>query len=296
MNRRHIILLISIIVAFVTTSCSPAYVTAVRNFNKTNKAVAVMILRPQNIYYSNYKNYDDIKGLDTMNVDKKDALLKNKSDFLSHLDNKVINSLFVNNLIAELCRSNLDVYTVEYQKDFDNINNKDKFVIDMRQLEFDEYYDVVHDKYADVTVNIDVNDNSKYVTDTILYNKDNYLNAFSANMWLYYYNPYADTSSFLFATNNVTDYHDGYYYKDYNGDVLYYEDNLDLTYENVEEFLQVVARRYAGYVYDYIINDYINKNYPESVTYPKNLTLHYNIHNGKISLVDKNQRLIEIAK
>ena len=78
--------------------------------------------------------------------------------------------------------------------------------------------------------------------------------------------------------------------------MVYYEDNIDLTYEDVEQFIQIIAKKYAEYIYDRILNDYLNINHSELLTYPDKYILHYGINDGYITLINKSKCFIPVDK
>ncbi len=286
---KKLFLLISLILLFASCSTSE-YLKVARNFNSQNDSLAVLVLRPDNIIYTNHKSYDDLKGLDDMSPKDREALLKSKSQFLSQYNDTLINRIFVDNLIGELAKTNLDVYTIEYLDEYNKCRAGNRFMVEIHQLEFDEYYDVVHDTYTEIRKNrTDGND-------TLIYNKDTYINAFASNIWVDCYCPYGDTMSLLYATDRIIDYHEGWFAKDYNGEIIYYSENDELTVGHIDIFLRNVAKKYANYLYDHILNSYVKNVHPEVVTYPKDMSLHYDFTTKYTELVGEKERFVEIKR
>lgn len=286
---KKLFLLVSLTLLFASCSTSE-YIKVARNFSSQHDSLAVLVLRPDNILYTNHKSYDDLKGLEDMSPKDREALLKSKSQFLSQYNDTLINCIFVDNLIGELAKTNLDVYTIEHLDEYNKCREGKRFMVEIHQLEFDEYYDVVHDTYSEIKKNrMDGND-------TLIYNKDTYINAFASNIWLDCYCPYGDTMSLLYATDRITDYHEGWFAKDHYGEIIYYSENDELTIDHIDVFLKIVAKKYANYLYDHILNGYVENVYPEVVTYPKDMSLHYDFNTKNIELVGENERFVEIKR
>ena len=102
--------------------------------------------------------------------------------------------------------------------------------------------------------------------------------------------------SLLYATDRITDYHEGWFAKDHYGEIIYYSENDELTIDHIDVFLKIVAKKYANYLYDHILNGYVENVYPEVVTYPKDMSLHYDFNTKNIELVGENERFVEIKR
>ena len=274
--------LLFVVLTLVLVSCSPEYVKTVKNYARQNDSTALLLIKPNNIYFKNFKLYDD-STLAQLPPQKVDSALKAKSNFLSWIDKDIIHRIFIDKLLLTLSETNLRVYTEDYVEEFEKNNVENKYIVDIQQLEFDEYYDKVVDLYKHLV------DNYGRI-DTIIYTDDNYLNAFSANMWVEFHYPHADTLTKLFANNYITDYHEGYYYA-MDGEIIHDEERIALTDDNIIEFLDIIAVRYANYIYDLVMNDYVTKR--NSIhTEDAGKTLHYDFHTGRVTLVDESYRFV----
>ncbi|MDR2084265.1 MAG: hypothetical protein LBP67_04655 [Bacteroidales bacterium] len=260
------------------TSCAPAYFKDAKHFVKTNgDNLAVMFVSPgNNIVYTNHKPLE-IKGFDTLSVSEKEIVLKENSDFLSQLDNSNVYELFINKFLVYFTKTGLNVYTQEFEEEFNK--NENKLIIDIAQVEFDEYYDMVRDE-------------KEYFGK--LYHNETYINAFAINIWIDYIKN--NNTKLLFATNRITDYHLGWFETGYyEGDIYYYEDNIEMKFEHIEYFLDHVAKRYAEYLYDYIMTDYVYQMQTISNTnVPDSITLHHSSGNNRIFIIGDDYKFIEI--
>lgn len=284
---KKMLILLSIVVLAVTSCATEEYVKSARNFYDNNDSLAVLVLRPDKILYTNHKVYDSLL-LDTLSQAQISDFLIDNSIFLKNLDDTIINEVFVDKFIRVLAQTNLKVYTSDFFDEFEKNNSDNQYVIDLRKLEFDEYIDVVTDEYMTVKHNL------MGGKDTVLFVHDTYLNYFAGNIWLDYHSPYSDTTSVLYANNRISDSHYGMFTKDYYGDVVYYEDNLELTPGNIITFLDLIAGHYANYVYNHILNDYMRANEKEVMNFSDSLSVYFELSNGKIKLVDQQSRFINM--
>ena len=259
------------------SSCAPAYFKDAKYFvNTKGDKLAVMFVSPSdNIIYTNHKS-PEIAGFDTLSDDAKNEALKKNSLFLSKLNNSTVYELFVNKFLKSFAGLGLDVYTKEFENEFNK--NQNKLTIDLSQIEFDEYFDMVKDE--------------KTYFGKHYYN-DTYINAFAINVWIDYIKQ--DNRKLLFASNRITDYHKGWFETGYyENDIYYYEDNIAMDFEHLEYFLDVVARRYAEYMYDYILTDYVSEKQAALQKPLPNATLHFNSKKNKIYTVEDNYKFVEI--
>lgn len=284
---KKFLILLSISVLFVTSCITKEYVKSARSFYNDNDSLAVLVLRPDRILYTNHKVYDSL-SLDTMSKAHVNEFLIKNSLFLKNLNDTIINKVFVDKFIRVLAQTNLKVYTSEFVDEFEKNDENMRYVIDLRKLEFDEFIDVVTDEYMTVKNNLQGG------KDTTIFIHDTYLNYFAGNIWLDYYSPYSDSMSVLYANNKISDSHNGMFTKDYYGDVIYYEDNYELTNDHIIIFLDLIAGHYANYMYNHILNEHLRVHESQSLNIPDSLSVYYELSNGKIKLVDKQSRFIKL--
>ncbi|MDL2240931.1 hypothetical protein LJC69_04835, partial [Bacteroidales bacterium OttesenSCG-928-K22] len=229
-----------------------------------------------NIVYTNHKTVE-IPGIDTLSENEKAIALKRNSEYLNQLNDVSVYEMFVNKFLTNLAKTKLNIYTPEFENEF--YKNEKRLIVDMAKIEFDEYYDMVRDE--------------KTYFGKLYYN-ETYINAFAINVWFDFIQD--ENTKLLYATNRITDYHKGWFVEGYFEDeIYYYEDNTALRYEHIEYFLDVVAQRYAEYMYDYIMTDYVYKKQRISETnVPDSITLHYNKKKDRIFIADDDYKFIEI--
>lgn len=263
-------------IGMIVHSCMPAFLKPAKQFVLNSDSIAVMVIPADNILYTNIKT-DLIEGYDSLSAEQKLVAMKEQSLLLSQLTDSIIYVSFVNKYIYYLTQTSLKVYTQEYDYLFES--NKKKSVVKLAQIECEEYFDKVRDE--------DV------INDAYLVYNDAYVNAFAFNLWVECTSPYNDTATVLFANNRITDKHYGWFEQDWNGNVLYYENNVELDLQRVENFLNKLAERYANYTFDYLLNNYINSTMatPEI---PDSSSLHFDIQSGKFYYVDDNYKFIKL--
>ncbi len=246
---KRINLFVAIIFSFLITSCTPTYIKVARQFVSKDNDLAVMVYPPEieNIIYK-YVNTQEIPGYDTMSAKNKALSEIEYSEFLKEIQPSVIYDLFVNTYIETLSETSVNVYTPEFAEEFNRNNNRT--IIKLTQLQFDEYIEKTTDEAL--------------FYDSIVYYNDVFLDAFAISLWVDMQNPATANPQILFASDKITDYHDGsFYYDFYSRDILYEEDNMDMSPADIKYFIKKMAENYAYYTYDYLLTNYVKSNITE---------------------------------
>ncbi|MGI6719264.1 MAG: hypothetical protein ACOX4D_09075 [Bacteroidales bacterium] len=258
---KKINLLVAIIISLLLTSCTPTYIKVARQFvnNDNNLAVMVYPTEVEDIIYK-YVNTQEIPGYDTMSVDNKLKSEISYSKFLKEISPNIVFDLFVNTYIETLSKTGLNVYTPEFAEEFNK--NSNRTIVKLTQLQFDEYIEKKTDEAL--------------FFDSIIYYNDVFLNAFAISLWLDMRYPATSDAKILFASDKITDYHNGeFYYDFYSREILYEEDNMDMSPADIKYFIKKMAENYAYYTYDYLLTNYVKNNIVEDVDkLPEDRNLH----------------------
>jgi hypothetical protein len=178
-----------------------------------------------------------------------DSLLMAKSLFLKDISDSVFLETFINSMIAEFEKLGIKVY----------VNNTDTFlflsspafVLNIAQLEVEET--ILNHK-----------DTEDYEGTT--YYKTIKTNAVNVNSWfeLSWLNPKKEGRKLFFASETIADIVDGYFTQNLiTGQVYYKYDIIEMDVDVIYRYCELLGIRYAGYTFDYLMNQYIISNFPQ---------------------------------
>jgi hypothetical protein len=159
-------------------------------------------------------------------------------------------------------------------------NMRSDYIIDLAQVELEEQYY----PFADST----------YFNDKALVFKKE-LNALDVSSWFLIHpgsQVKKDTVP-LFAENLLSDViTDGnFFMQNNNGKYVYYYKMDHLTIKKIYDYVENLGRIYAGYAFDYIMNQHLKKVLPESKL--KNEYWHYDPYNNRL-YTGEGERFIEV--
>ena len=238
-----------LIVIFAFTSCSVEKNIAY-DFLNTDVPVAVLVKPPEQLLKLNDKTFE-ISDIDSLSPQEKDSALLQNSIFLKNVNDKKIIAKFYNAILSQLESSNIQLFTPDYTDQF-LASNKPSFVVDIIQLQLEEYYEQV--------------DETEIYSDETIFPEDIYLNAVALNVWLQI-TMVGDTVNkplVLFATDNITDAYKGSVRSyPYTNEVKYKSSMVPLTTDDIYFFSGVLGYRFSTWIYDYFINRHIYAMMPQ---------------------------------
>jgi hypothetical protein len=261
-NRLLVLALMSII---ALSSCYPEYKLAKAYIN-SNLDISLMILPIDYLFKTNLKTNDlgDTTGLSDREMD---SVLMAGSLFLKDISDSVFLETFINSLIIEFEKLGVTVYT---EKTIDSFLffQTPAYIFNIAQLELEEH-------------NIEFEDSE--LLHGIEYFKKLNLNAITINSWLELstLNPEEEGRKLFFADETIADIVDGYFGENlFTGEVKYNYRIVELDEEIIYRYCELLGRRYAGYTFDFIMNEYIQHNFPSN----KKLRfyMHYNRSNNTL--------------
>lgn len=237
------------IVVFAFTSCSVERNIAY-DFLNTDVPVAVLLNPPEQLLKLSDKTFE-IPDIDSLSPQEKDTALLQNSIFLKNVNDKKVIAKFYNAMLSQLDNTNIQLFTPDYADQF-LASNKPSFVVNIIQLQLEEYYEQVDEK--------------EIYPDESIFPEDIYLNAVALNVWLQI-TMVGDTINkplVLFATDNITDAYKGSVrsYPSTN-EVRYKSSMVPLTTDDIYFFAGVLGYRFSTWVYDYFINRHIYSMMPK---------------------------------
>lgn len=236
-------ILIAFIVVLAFTSCSVERNIAY-DFMNSDVPVAVLINPPEQLLKLSDKTFE-VPDIDSLSAQEKDSALLQNSLFLKNINDEKVIAKFYNAMLHQLQGSNIQVFTPDYINEF-YACNKPSFVVDIVQLQLEEYYEQV--------------DESEIYYDESIFPEDIYLNALAINVWLKI-SMVADTVNqplLLFATDNITDAYKGSVRSyPYTNEVTYKSSKMPLKTDDIYAFSGILGYRFSTWIYDYFINRHI---------------------------------------
>lgn len=230
----------------LVSSCYPEWKLA-KTFIESKPDISLMIIPADYIFKNNLKLRDtgDTSG---MSGNQTDSLLMAKSLFLKYISDSVFLETFINSMISEFEKLGIKVY----------VNNTDTFlflsspafVLNIAQLEVEE-------------TTLNHKDTEDYEETT--YYKTIQANAVNVNSWfeLSWLNPKKEGRKLFFASETIADIVDGYFTQNLiTGQVYYKYDIIEMDVDVIYRYCELLGIRYAGYTFDYLMNQYIIRNFP----------------------------------
>jgi len=124
------------------------------------------------------------------------------------------------------------------------------YIFNIAQIELEEHYNVHEDKQE--------------FGDYIYYKKVD-LNAVSYNFWfeLSELNDENEFTHLFYVSETINDLVYGYFTENaFTGRVKYKFNKNEMDLDVVYRYCNIFGERYAGYTFDYLMNDYIEENWP----------------------------------
>ncbi len=225
-------------------ACSPEKKLA-KSFVYSETKRNVLLLGPDMVFKTSLKT-DILDSLEITNESLFDSVLFANSDFLQHLDDVLFIQNFILGLENELRLFNFEIYKEPQTSDFLEVDSN-AFVLYVAQIELEEAYY----PFKDETVYMD----SYYFHEHIL-------NSASVYSWfeISEVNKKRDRNVY-FAEDAVVDEIDGEFTLDYfGGQVKYFYQIDSLITDDLYKYAYDLGRKYAGYTFDLLLNNYIIEN------------------------------------
>ncbi|GEM_PF-110339 len=247
-SKKIIVWLVLLSAAFLMNSCSIER-TLAKEFIETRDSLSVLLLMPEYIFKSNLKS-QDIDNFDQLDEFQQDSALFFNSLFLKEIDDSFLLSQFENGLSSGLQQYGITVFTENQLLDFMGLSSASyKVMIAQMEIEEDIY------PYRAEAV----------FYDTVYYYEDFNLNRINLNTWfeVVRMNDPAADNHLLYSSHYAMDGLEGRFVNNvFTGDVRFHYNLSPVTMEDIYTLAFNLGKKYAGYLYDYFLNEYIYRNYP----------------------------------
>jgi len=222
-------------------SCSPVKHIA-RQFISSNHPINILLLKPDYVFKKNFKI-----DTDTLPEEIKDSVGISQSLLLRKVNDNTVIDLLFSGLTDELRNRKLKIYTEENMNEFMKLDSG-AFIFNIVQSELDEYS-------TPYTVS--------QVYDTLTYYKNFELNAVSINIW--YEASQLNTQdkiTLLYSSDSINDDIEGHFKKLFlSNEIKYIYKRKEISTDDLYNKIADIATTDAGYIYDYILNKYLNEKY-----------------------------------
>ncbi|MCD4664517.1 MAG: hypothetical protein K8R68_04535 [Bacteroidales bacterium] len=267
------ILILSIVI--LSVSCSAERKLA-KTFIESKPDISVLILPIDYVFKTNLKvdEIEDKKGMTDWQLDS--ALMAN-SVLLKDISDSTFLETFINSMIEEFEKSGIKVYTESYLDSFLFIKTP-AYILNIAQLEVEEFYTEHEDKE-------DLGDFTYY--------KSIDLNAINFNSWieLTRLNPKEEGRKVFFVSDGIEDIISGYFTENiFTGEVKYKYHISEIDIDIIYKYCKILGKRYAGYTYDYFMNEYITENFPAGTK--RRYYMRYNRENKSLDPASRNRFVI----
>jgi len=263
-NPRLFYVVILLGLAFLP-SCYPEWKVA-KSYIASEKDVSIMILPADYVFKRNLK-IDESKLDKSLEAWEVDSSLMASSLFLRELSDSVFLETFVNSMIMEFEMLGYTVYTENMLDSFLFIKSP-AYIFNIAQIELEEHFTLHEDEES--------------FGDYVYYKKVD-LNAISYNFWFEVseLNDSGENTRLFYASETINDVISGYFAENiFTGEIKYKYNVNEIDMDVIYRYSEVFAKRFAGYTYDFLMNQYMEKNWPASRD--KKYYMHYKRENNTL--------------
>jgi len=247
-------------------SCSPEYQLS-KEYIRQNPKGSILLIRPDFVYKSNMMRFD---LSDKMSETEKDSVAFYRSSFVQYISDSVFLEEYINNFVDRLLAGGFDVYAQDYLDSFMNAGSK-AYIVNLAQLQLEESRDTTYEATAESDAE------GNYVYQNIM------INTVHLNSWIEVTELNADSGKVkkLFYASSLA--RDGITSR-LNivppGELrfTYVIDSLNMN--DVYDLASKSGKTYGDYLYDYFMNEYIQKSLPPWV--PPGHEMHYDLDKRRI--------------
>lgn len=248
MNFKNFPVILFGVAIAVLSSCSVERKLA-KEFVDGHDSISILIIPPDFLFKTNLKTWSI--G-DTVIEDEavKSQLLIDSSRFLRVVSDTLFINRYMNALESNLTKFGIHIFHQGQITEFLSVKKK-AYQVNIAQLELEEgIYDYRAEEVFDSTV----------------YFEDFALDQVSVNSWfeITKLNDPQAVNNVLYASDYVTEGLEGRFTQNiFTGEIRFRYNIFPLQQEDIYTLAAISGERYAGYIFDYIMNQYIYMNFPE---------------------------------
>lgn len=251
MNRRISYFISVVLLAVFLTSCYTEWRLA-KSYIESEPDVSILILPTNYVFKKNLK-VDELEKSDAFTDAQLDSALMENSLFLQAISDSIFLENFINSMIDEFVGMGFKVYTEQMLDSFLFVKTP-AYLFNIAQIELEEHYNVHEDKqeFGD-----------------FIYFKNVDLNALTYNFWfeMSELNAESESRKVFFASETINDVVYGYFTENlFTGDIKYKYNVNEIDLDIIYRYSGYFGRQCAGYTFDYLMNQYIENNWPPEKT------------------------------
>lgn len=243
----HIIIFIFVI-TLASASCSVERKLA-KDFIQNKDTLSVLLLMPDYVFKTNTKAWE-IEGFENLSEWEQDSALYENSIFLKQLDDEFLISRFLSALQTGLRKYGINAYTQDQLLHFLDLETT-SYKVSLAQMEVEE--DIFPYRAEEVFY------------DTLLFYEDFDLNMVNINSWfeITQMNKPDVEMNVLYASHYVMDGLEGRFANNlFTGEIKFHYNLFPIKVEDIYTLAARLGDKYAGYIYDYLLNAHIHRNFP----------------------------------
>jgi hypothetical protein len=247
-----------------------------REFVESKPDISVLVLPLNSIFKKNLKrdNIGDTSHMDAWQVDS--TAIAN-SLFLKDISDSAFLETYINSIFDEFERLGITVYDESNLDSFLFIKTP-AYILSIAQIELEEYYSTQEESEE---------------FGEFVYHKDISLNAVSINSWfeLTRLNPKEEGHELFYASEEISDFVDGYFSQNiFTGNVQFKYVKREMETDDIYRYCDILGKRYAGYAFDYFMNEYISDHFP--LGKERRYYMRFNRENRTIDATNEDNRFI----
>lgn len=254
MSKRLSPVLVFILLAFTlvfTGACTVERKLA-NEFYRNRQNTAVMIIPADFVYKRNLKAWE-VSDAGWMEQNVLDSVLFYKSLYMQFVSDSIFLENYMNHLIKGLREKGLKVY-LQPDSDLFFEDTREKFIVNVAQLLLEEDVELLFDPETDPAY---------------AYIGDFYLNTVTLSSWFEIsgVNEPEPKKTVAFSEMTLRDRFEGRLrFFPFSGNVVYAYTVDSIKVEDIYYLAMVAGNRYAGYLFDYFMNRFVDRNIPANET------------------------------
>lgn len=270
-KQMRIIIYLSLAFSLLFTSCVPEKRLA-RQFQQNPPEAKFLVITPDIVLKQSIKPLKD-SLVDQYSQRQKDSVAFYESDFVQYIPDSLFFQLYLPAFQKQMEELELDVVYNQPPGDFFSADSAEQaYIFNMAQLQLEEF---TQQEFAKETFG------------SQLYFQEHLLDGVSLSLWIEFQRVNSDGQKpmVLFSELSESDQVDGHFSQhQLTGDVQYsYKiDELDLA--QVKQFIRRAGKVHASYLYDFLMNQYINAMLKQKEI-KKKYYLHYNLDKDQLEYV-----------
>ncbi|OQX81808.1 MAG: hypothetical protein B6D64_01635 [Bacteroidetes bacterium 4484_276] len=218
-----------------------------KGFLTIKDSLSVLLIQPGYIYKTNAKTWE-IENFEDLSGWVQDSILYDKSLFIKEVDDSIFFEKYFSGLQNGLINLGITVFNQDRIVDFMNVKGT-AFQVAVVQLELEE--DIYPYRAEEI------------FDDTVAYYEDFNLNTVNVNNWyeITKLNDPLAINNLLYASHYVMDELEGRFANNiFTGEVKFKYNLTPMDVNKIYNLAQMLGEKYAGYVFDYMLNEHVYRN------------------------------------